>query len=739
MHKRNRVLRDLSLYMFGFLLLLEWLYPVPYLTYSDNVTTFLVGTVLFFVITFLRLPIIISLLLRGVVVLACLFWLFPSTSSQDAWLTLFIDDFLYNTFLLFSGNVVDLTDMYRTMLFFLLLSILSYLLYYWIVHARRVLVFLLMSIIYISTIDTFSEYDGSWSIIRTFTVGLFLFVTLHLIRKGERDGSIAIYSFGTLSRAGALIGVFIVTAASISYAMPKPDPQWPDPLPYIQSAFGFTSGGGSPVQRIGYSDDDRVLGGGFINDDTPVFIATSEEGHYWKGETKDVYTGSGWELSDLENRNERSISPVENIATNRSDQFIEVEEQEAQLQFYSEGEQQYNHLFYPEVIISEDIYIAHEEQSQPIQIDPLSSLVTLVNENIPPNEYLVTFYDQTFMVEGLQTIDQPNYSEENHPDIQVYLQLPDSLPDRVQELAEELTEADTNQYEKALTIERFLTGPTFEYETEDVPVPDLDEDYVDQFLFETLRGYCDNFSTAMVVMLRSLDIPARWVKGFTEGELQGQSQVGDDLNEYMVTNNNAHSWVEVYFPEAGWVPFEPTPSFSGFTFLQPEIEVDETQDDDVLDPSEADEPIEETPDGSEEENTVDLNDGVADQERFSLGQATFIIIASLIGLLIISFLFRKPLARWYLKRKQNSQNDTAEKYARSYERLLWLLDLHGLKRSKTQTLKEYARYVDLELSGTDMMQLTETYELFLYSEGVPNFDRKRFNENWKNILGEIKS
>ncbi len=76
-------------------------------------------------------------------------------------------------FLLSSGDVVGLTDMYRTMLFFLLLSILSYLLYYWIVHARRILVFLLMSIIYISTIDTFSEYDGSWSIIRYLRLAYF--------------------------------------------------------------------------------------------------------------------------------------------------------------------------------------------------------------------------------------------------------------------------------------------------------------------------------------------------------------------------------------------------------------------------------------------------------------------------------------------------------------------------------------------------------------------------------------
>ena len=75
---------------------------------------------------------------------------------------------------------------------------------------------------------------------------------------------------------------------------------------------------------------------------------------------------------------------------------------------------------------------------------------------------------------------------------------------------------------------------------------------MDQFLFETKIGYCDNFSTSMVVMLRSLGIPARWVKGFAPGEIV---QREDSIPVYEVTNNNAHSWVEAYFPNVGWMHF----------------------------------------------------------------------------------------------------------------------------------------------------------------------------------------
>lgn len=62
----------------------------------------------------------------------------------------------------------------------------------------------------------------------------------------------------------------------------------------------------------------------------------------------------------------------------------------------------------------------------------------------------------------------------------------------------------------------------------------------------------------MVVMLRSVGIPARWVKGFTPGTFEA---LNDGLREYTVTNANAHSWVEVYFSGIGWVPFEPTRGF----------------------------------------------------------------------------------------------------------------------------------------------------------------------------------
>ncbi|MBO1913308.1 transglutaminase domain-containing protein, partial [Microvirga sp. 3-52] len=100
-----------------------------------------------------------------------------------------------------------------------------------------------------------------------------------------------------------------------------------------------------------------------------------------------------------------------------------------------------------------------------------------------------------------------------------YLQLPNELPARVGELAEKITNSSENVYDKTKAIERYFSRNGFVYDQKDVAVPAEDQDYVDQFLFETKNGYCDNFSTSMVVMLRTIGIPARWVKGFAPGEL----------------------------------------------------------------------------------------------------------------------------------------------------------------------------------------------------------------------------
>ncbi|MCT9098504.1 DUF3488 and transglutaminase-like domain-containing protein [Haloarchaeobius sp. HME9146] len=130
-----------------------------------------------------------------------------------------------------------------------------------------------------------------------------------------------------------------------------------------------------------------------------------------------------------------------------------------------------------------------------------------------------------------------------------YTQLPADTPERVRNLTADITADTSNPYEKARAIEAWLeTEKTYSLNASHDPSRPV----VDQFLFEMDRGYCQYFASAMTVMLRSEGIPARYVTGFSPGVRGGE-------DEYLVTGSNAHAWVEVYFPETGWVRFDPTP------------------------------------------------------------------------------------------------------------------------------------------------------------------------------------
>jgi len=130
-----------------------------------------------------------------------------------------------------------------------------------------------------------------------------------------------------------------------------------------------------------------------------------------------------------------------------------------------------------------------------------------------------------------------------------YLQLPPLSP-RVRALADSLTAGRAARIDQVRAVETWLR--TFRY-TLDLPAT-RDEASIEGFLFRRRAGHCEYFSTAMVVLLRARGIPARNVNGFLGGEW-------NESGQYLaVTGNQAHSWVEVWFPDYGWVPFDPTPS-----------------------------------------------------------------------------------------------------------------------------------------------------------------------------------
>ena len=131
-----------------------------------------------------------------------------------------------------------------------------------------------------------------------------------------------------------------------------------------------------------------------------------------------------------------------------------------------------------------------------------------------------------------------------------FLQLPHLTP-RVSELAQAVTRQATTTYESVLAVEQHLRRQ-YQYSLEVGQAQPINP--VEEFLFTRKTGYCEHYATAMVVMLRTLKIPARLVTGYLPGEW---NEFG---NYYTVRQRDAHAWVEVFFPRAGWVAFDPTPN-----------------------------------------------------------------------------------------------------------------------------------------------------------------------------------
>lgn len=117
-------------------------------------------------------------------------------------------------------------------------------------------------------------------------------------------------------------------------------------------------------------------------------------------------------------------------------------------------------------------------------------------------------------------------------------------------LTRSVTQGTTNRYDAALAIQQYLRNPSvFTYDT---TVDPASGDLVSNFLRDK-HGFCVHFATTMVVMLRSIGIPARMGLGFLPGRYTGDGN-------YVVNGGDAHAWAEVYFPGYGWVRFEPTPA-----------------------------------------------------------------------------------------------------------------------------------------------------------------------------------
>jgi len=256
--------------------------------------------------------------------------------------------------------------------------------------------------------------------------------------------------------------------------------------------------------------------------------------HYWRSLTYDNYFGQGWSTSSMAISNYEAgqlfVDPE--IAPN-----TRLLRQEVRIIGELGG-----------VVYVDGQFVSVDKDYEVAWRPPDEVFAVTTPERIYRADSLVPVYT----VEGLQAAgtEYPEWILER------YLQLPDSTPQRVRTLARDLTATQPTPYDRAVAIERYLRE--FPY-TLDVPPSTGQPDIADYFLFELQKGYCDYYATAMVVLARAAGIPARMVVGYANGRYD----LGN--GRYVVTEADAHAWVEVYFPGYSWIEFEPTGGIAPIT------------------------------------------------------------------------------------------------------------------------------------------------------------------------------
>ncbi len=130
---------------------------------------------------------------------------------------------------------------------------------------------------------------------------------------------------------------------------------------------------------------------------------------------------------------------------------------------------------------------------------------------------------------------------------------------RVVQLAAQITAGSRTAFDATVAVNRWFSGPGSAFSYDLRTAPGNSGDALVDFLFTGHRGYCEQFASAMAIMLRTLGVPARVAVGFTPGISTDDSR--------LITTEDAHAWVEVWFPGPGWLPFDPTPLSDGRTVV----------------------------------------------------------------------------------------------------------------------------------------------------------------------------
>jgi protein-glutamine gamma-glutamyltransferase len=274
-------------------------------------------------------------------------------------------------------------------------------------------------------------------------------------------------------------------------------------------------------------------------DNTLVMRVRSSAADFWRGQSFDHWDGRQWTFTDDRVRRlQTETLPIQIPPTSTE---VGVEGSQLVQTFYLEG-------IGPNLIFGaytpDEVYFADRQVFQlpdgtlrtGVELGP-DTVYTVVSIR-PPSTPDLLRRSSSFLTQIPRPIAEP------------YLQLPKDMPLRIAELARQVTANAPTAYDKVRALESWM-GANTTY-TLDIPPLPRGADAVEQYLFVDRQGFCEQIGTSLVVMLRSLGIPARLAVGYAAGTRNPFTGM------YEVRASDAHAWAEVWFPGIGWQGFDPT-------------------------------------------------------------------------------------------------------------------------------------------------------------------------------------
>jgi transglutaminase-like putative cysteine protease len=704
----NFLLRDGVFLLLLFLLLWEWVRPLPQLSSASEssiVPILLVFGISIF-LDWLHVSYLLGWLIRSAALLGLIGYLFyPDIFTELTWLQEYALLLGQDGLHLAHGDLDIVSQQSRMVLFMmgwmLMITVIGSIM----LQKQYALWLVASTLLYLIALQLFQNMDTDIPIIRTVGIGIWLLALLN-IPKIERIYGSKPAALGWPVRwlaasffiAAAISGLGWIGYQSQTVKQMKPIDgtailqQWENYMRQQPQLLNRTTA----VSKSGYGEDDSALGGRLTLDNSLIFTAQVSELANWRGESKSLYTGKGWIGTDPNwNTSQRDMVYMNTAAPAYTQEVT------------WNGAAPNRQIFYSGKLDYVNIMLTNEGKPTPFEFllwDTDSGKVSLPLIADPISYYRITAHpiqkDPILLMK-----DASAYPQEI---TEAYLQLPPNLPQKIKQLAEQITVGLEYPYDKAAAIEQYLRS-TYAYSLDKPTLPAPNEDFVNHFLFVDQNGYCDHFSTAMVIMLRSVGIPARWVKGFAPGEVITPSQSIQTIRTVEVRAKDAHSWAEVYFPFAGWIPFEPTPGFTDHSLKSL----------DTLVPTMAKEPG--IPAVWQLPNFHSVNDWVLHHWNllaFTAGSLLF--VAS-----ILLFMTTR-------RRQQSAINERIRQMDR-----LWLkIFRHLAAKPVQQTLREYI--VSLKLPDGEkkqaLLEFMRLYENLCYSgEKRRLLSRNQIMEAWKSI------